>query len=1116
MVSSTGASSEVSTSVGGSRSGLLFSRRPSGLRDGGRFAVVNAGDRGRFIANSIARRGALVIAATHRGDLFAIHALSGAFRRLSSLAPRPDVIAIAPGANPREILVGLQAANGALRIPISEYDDGEGATQDSAELRGHSSTVCSVAYHPSGSLAATASAERVILWETENWRRVKSLGGGGLGVVQVVFTGRGDLVLVAFRNGSVLGWGAHEFELLVRLQTQEEAALSCIAVSPDSKYVVGGAPGKLFVWELRTQALIRVIELPSQVTAVVQIKFAEDDFKVLVLGDDGVVRVLQVLGRGDARSVMHIATDVAVSFDVSGSIVAICTSKGELTLHDLDAADKFTSTRNTRRPFVMDTRGVIPAQTVRRAEKLVVDDTTSGYGQEPRTPPLVRLARNLNKQDKSLNAQQLQRTLEHFGEFPEKYRTLVWRFLLRLPENADAYANLTRQGPHPAWANSLYERFPVKSRKVFSRLERVLFAFAHWCPVFEETSYLPAMAYPFVRLYEYDELAAFETVMLILFRCCGHWFESFPHMPVFVLARVEKLLEIVDPSLLEHLVEREISSGEYAWPMLRSLFSEVLDKRDWLRLWDHIVMQMHKDFSREDFSPSWFLEAAVVSYLRYFRNSILSLRRKHDLEGFFRRPNPIDARRWIKTTMALCRGTKYRSFWESFEEKAYKQQEGRQRDDGPRILPCGNTYPAFQSYPRFTVDYESQERKRIAAEEALLAERRDYVEDLRKKTAELEEQEQSYKRLQEQLLKQEDKRRAEQTAAQEKRLQEKEKLDRATRLRRLERIEKMEDLAKDNLSLQQQLRQAEAARTQAELDHQERLRELEMQAHREEERIQALETDAALKLQKIHAERLLEQEMQDVRLSSARMTKQGELDWRLKEHAWKVEDEKMRIERELKSEQSARDARLKEISLARRQLESKFSVQQMESQLKIAALERERQVRTFKQDVSQTFHQDLDKKLEAERLLAEEEQRAKSRINDQYKSWTEGVAAERAQLLADERRKALRDAQQRDMRLEMLQQEQNLRDFELQAERKIRETRLQLDKEEQELQDQLLALDEQRRSDQAVEDELLRKQHELELKHAYVRSATDRETRRIRGERSDLTALREELEDDEN
>ncbi|GBG34695.1 TBC1 domain family member 31 [Hondaea fermentalgiana] len=1134
---------ETTVEVGASgASGLLFSSRPTGFRDGGRFATVSAGPRARFETVAATRRGAEAVAVTERGDVYVLQTLSGSYRRVKRLGARPTSLAVAPSGTPREALVGLDGARGAVCLALEDTDE------DPKRLGGHASTVTSVAYHPTRAVAATASAERVILWDTASWKRVKSLGGGGLGIADVAFTPRGDMVLVAFRDGSVMGWGAHDFELLVRLQTQDGLALSSLAVSPDSRYVVGAASGRLFVWELRAQALIRVVELPTQVTSVAQVRFAEDDFKVLVLGDDGVVRILQVLGRGEARATLHIATDVALSFAVSGNTLAICTSTGHLTLHDLDAAARFAAARDTRRPFVMDTRGVVPALQAtnrrRHIEKLAgatserKEDASAGGGvgamDAPGSPPLVRLARNLNKQDKSLNAAQLARTLRQFGEFPEKYRTLVWRFLLRLPENAAAYATLTQKGPQPVWADTLYERFPVRSRKVFGRFERVLFALSNWCPVFEEVSYLPALVYPFVRVYGFDELAAFETIMLVIFRCCGHWFESFPHMPVFVLARVEKLLETVDPSLLAHLVEREVTSEAYAWPMLRSALTEVLDKKNWLCFWDHVVMQMHHDMmlhpggirrhgpdgaASGSWSPAWLLEAAVVAYLRYFRNSIMSLRRREDLEAFFRRPSPLDVKRWVKSALALCQSPKYQSFWASFIESGasgpgagVSVSEAETWSSTPRVLPSGNSYPAFTKYPRFVVDYETQERKRIAAEEARLAERTNYIEELRKKTADLEHQEQSYMRLQQQLLKQEEERRAKHTAAQTQRLEEKEKLERAARLRRLERIEKMEDLTKENLSLQQQLRQAEAARTQAELDHENQLRELELEAHREEERIQALESEAALKLQKIHAERKMEQEMQDVRLSSARMAKQGELDWRLKEQAWQVEDEKLRIERELKTEQAARDSRLQEISLARRQLESKFATQQMETQMKIAALERERQVRTFKQDVSQTFYQDLDKKLEAERLLAEEEQRAKAKITGQYEAWTEGVKAERARILAQERRRALDDAQQRDARLARLQEEQTMRDFELQAERKMRETRAQLDKEEQDLQDQLLALDEQRRSDQAVEDELVRKQREIDLRQAYVRTSTGREGRRLQAERENMAALRAELD----
>ncbi len=49
----------------------------------------------------------------------------------------------------------------------------------------------------------------------------------------------------------------------------------------------------------------------------------------------------------------------------------------------------------------------------------------------------------------------------------------IWRSLLRLPENHEAYAALVDKGTHPAYKH-LHERFPIKSRKLLRVLQRLV------------------------------------------------------------------------------------------------------------------------------------------------------------------------------------------------------------------------------------------------------------------------------------------------------------------------------------------------------------------------------------------------------------------------------------------------------------------------------------------------------------------------------------------------------------------------------------------------------------------------------------------------------------------
>lgn len=67
----------------------------------------------------------------------------------------------------------------------------------------------------------------------------------------------------------------------------------------------------------------------------------------------------------------------------------------------------------------------------------------------------------------------LVKMLKNYGEYPEKYRGLIWRYLLNLPLNKEAYGNLLDRGVHPAF-EKLKDRYPIESNAIYNRLVRTL------------------------------------------------------------------------------------------------------------------------------------------------------------------------------------------------------------------------------------------------------------------------------------------------------------------------------------------------------------------------------------------------------------------------------------------------------------------------------------------------------------------------------------------------------------------------------------------------------------------------------------------------------------------
>ena len=130
--------------------------------------------------------------------------------------------------------------------------------------------------------------------------------------------------------------------------------------------------------------------------------------------------------------------------------------------------------------------------------------------------------------------------LDAFGEFPPKYRLTIWRALLRLPHSRVAYGGLAARGTHPAYeAEALAQRCPGVPARLRARLERTCSALAWWAPVLAEAEGLPAMAFPFVKLFSADDVGAFECLAAVLTHVLPGWFEDFPNPPMRVIAVAE-------------------------------------------------------------------------------------------------------------------------------------------------------------------------------------------------------------------------------------------------------------------------------------------------------------------------------------------------------------------------------------------------------------------------------------------------------------------------------------------------------------------------------------------------------------------------------------------------
>lgn len=111
---------------------------------------------------------------------------------------------------------------------------------------------------------------------------------------------------------------------------------------------------------------------------------------------------------------------------------------------------------------------------------------------DDREKPSISMILGSSAQRKTLSIPKLKKFLRKYGQYPAEHRTLIWRVLLKLPENEKSFAGLAGRGVHDSYEH-LYDQYPIRERRVFKRLQGLCSQLAHWNAVCGDVDYIPQM-----------------------------------------------------------------------------------------------------------------------------------------------------------------------------------------------------------------------------------------------------------------------------------------------------------------------------------------------------------------------------------------------------------------------------------------------------------------------------------------------------------------------------------------------------------------------------------------------------------------------------------------------
>ncbi|NXY04526.1 TBC31 protein, partial [Pteruthius melanotis] len=689
-------------------------------------------------------------------------------------------------------------------------------------MRGHDSSVSSISVHDSGKYAITTSTDTAQLWDLDTFQRIRKLNvRQSVGIQKVFFLPLSNTILSCFKDNSVFAWEFDTLHCKYQLPTPVEGSVlfyKVFAVTRDGRTLVaGGKSNHLHLWCLESKQLIRIIQMPEKVRAVRHLEFLPDSF------DGGSNQVLGVLSQDNTMRFINIET-CKLLFDIgspeegistavispNGRYIASVMENGSLNLYSVQA---LTQEGNKPPPSMFKVVQDGPKYTS-EANKLITKVTSGGskgpWKSKGRKSRLLKLQANTSLENKEnelprgLNKKRLQALLKGFGEYPAKYRMFVWRSLLQLPENHSAFSSLIDRGIHSAFVN-IQKEYPIKSRKLLRVLQRTLSALAHWSAIFAETPFMPLLAFPFVKLFQNNQLICFEVVATVVVNFCQHWFEYFPNPPVNVLGMMENVLAYHDKELLQHLIKYNVTSQVYAWPLLETLLSEVLTREEWLKVFDNI-------FSNH---PSYFL-MIVVAYIICSRTPLLHCNQAADFEvNFF----------IFKSIM-----------WKKHIKHSYHLMEATPLDIHPQRMLDDFTpltkeqYPVFNKYPTFVVDYKAQEREKIRRDEMEYLRERQLAHESAAKAQEQKAEDEAWYRKQKLLQEAQEQRRKILLEEEERLAEQRQRLAVAKRELKVKELQLLDASRRRFLNYQQDQLQMELKRLDDEIARKASMREQETAA----------------------------------------------------------------------------------------------------------------------------------------------------------------------------------------------------------------------------------------------------------------------------------------------
>ncbi|KAI4490955.1 hypothetical protein M0802_010629 [Mischocyttarus mexicanus] len=560
-----------------------------------------------------------------------------------------------------EIIIGLTTADIKLikiHTNINEF----------CLISGHKLPPTNISFYKDYCL--TFSYKEVIIWHLNSFSKAHQLhiNTKNVSIKKASFSNLGHIV-VLYHNDSVQTWMHNQLDTDTKLDIKKFGIRNIkdfVFTQNGRTMIIASTQNKIIVINTHNWNMIKSWSLPDKFIGIKQMSIIPMSL------DSGANQMLAVISSNCKLYILDLNLSRFIDM-----------------IHEINNVKKIAVSSDGRYITIIDKQGFL---------KLILCDRL--FSLEPmRTEKLEKLenkcrpkAHKINEHlryirkniNQELRLDRLLMILQEFGKFPDKYRSLIWSTILKLPANKTAFISLMNNITQRKVSLNFLKNYHLADRSKASLLTMIIDCLIQWCPLLAQTSFLPNLVFPFLMVFQKDQLFALELVLSILVNYCQKWFEYHPLPPLNILGIIENILLRADPQLLNVFCERGITSIEYAWPLLQTTMSEVLSGDEWLILWDHLL----------SFQKPTLLLMCIIAYSICSRNIIFMLHTAEDLKRFYRTQGHVTAKELLKVAQNLDQDIPHR-----LHPNLYLRNKLIQ-------LPEKGPYPPFilEDYPKFLTE----------------------------------------------------------------------------------------------------------------------------------------------------------------------------------------------------------------------------------------------------------------------------------------------------------------------------------------------------------------------------------------------------------------------------